>query len=53
MLEEMRTHGSTADYFVGADGSVLVLVINDTSHRVVNIIYYYNGEHILKDISLI
>lgn len=51
MIEDMSRGGSTADYFLGKDGSVLVLVINDTSSRVVNIIYYYDSERVMKDVS--
>lgn len=52
MIEDIAQSGSIADYFLGTDGSVLVLVINDTSNRIVNIIYYYDNERILEDISL-
>ena len=52
MMEDMGKGGSTADYILGTDGSVLVLVINDTSHRVVNVIYYYNSDRVMKDIDL-
>lgn len=51
MLEDMEQKGSTAEYFLGVDGSVLVLVVNDTSNRVVNIIYYYNSTRILQDVE--
>ncbi len=53
MLDEMGQRGSTAEYFLGVDGSVLVLVLNDTSNRVVNIIYYYDSERILQDVDRI
>lgn len=52
MLEDMTKSGSTAEYFLGKDGSVLVLVINDTSNRVVNIIYYYDNQRVMEDISI-
>lgn len=52
MLEDMTRSGSTAEYFLGKDGSVLVLVINDQTNRVVNIIYYYDSERVMEDISL-
>lgn len=51
VIEDMSKGGSTADYILGTDGSVLVLVINDTSHRVVNIIYYYDSVRVMKDID--
>ena len=51
MLEDMSHGHSTATYLLGTDGSVLVLVVNDTTARVVNIIYYYDSERILEDIS--
>lgn len=53
MLDELAKGGSTAEYFLGKDGSVLVLVINDTSNRVVNIIYYYDSQRVMEDISTI
>ena len=53
MLDDIGQRGSTAEYFLGVDGSVLVLVINDTSNRVVNIIYYYDSTRILQDIDRI
>lgn len=52
MLDELSKNGSTAEYFLGKDGSVLVLVINDTSNRVVNIIYYYDNQRVMEDISI-
>lgn len=52
MMEDLAKSGSTAEYFLGKDGSVLVLVINDTTNRVVNIIYYYDSERVMQDISL-
>ena len=52
-LDDIGQRGSTAEYFLGVDGSVLVLVINDTSNRVVNIIYYYDSTRILQDIDRI
>lgn len=51
MLEDMSRGNSTATYFIGTDKSVLVLVFNDTTNRVVNIIYYYDAERILEDVS--
>lgn len=52
MMEDLTKSGSTAEYFLGKDGSVLVLVINDTTNRIVNIIYYYDNQRVLEDISL-
>ncbi len=52
MMEDMSKGGSTADYVMGTDGSVLVLVVNDTSHRVVNVIYYYNSSRVMKDVDM-
>lgn len=51
VIEDMMKKGSTADYVMGSDGSVLVLVVNDTSNRVVNIIYYYDSNRVLKDVD--
>lgn len=39
-------------YFVGTDGSILVLRCNNSSHRVVSIEYYYDKTRILKDVDL-
>lgn len=51
MLEDLQKSGSTSEYFIGVDGSALILVVNDTSHRVVNIIYYYDTQRLLQGIS--
>lgn len=51
MLEDLTRSGSTSEYFVGVDDSVLILVVNDTTNRIVNIIYYYNTERLLQDIG--
>lgn len=53
VLDDVARSGSTAEYFLGKDGSVLVLVINDQTNRVVNIIYYYDSERVMEDISFL
>lgn len=52
MVEDMGNGKSTATYLLGTDGSVLVLVFNDVTNRLVNVIYYYDSERILQDITL-
>lgn len=51
VLNDIASGRSTASYVLGTDGSVLVLVFNDTTHRIVSINYYYDSERILKDLS--
>lgn len=43
-VDDMNGGQSTANYLIGEDGSLLVLVVNNTSKRVVNIVYYYDYE---------
>lgn len=39
-------------YFIGTDGSILVLKCNNNTHRVVCIEYYYDKTRILKDVDI-
>ncbi|MBQ8148783.1 MAG: hypothetical protein IJ040_08365 [Lachnospiraceae bacterium] len=51
MIEDMSGGSSTAQYVAGTDGSLLVFVFNNTTNRVVNIIYYYDSKPLLKGTS--
>lgn len=51
MIEE-EVQYSTDYYFMGSDGSILVLRCNNTSHRVVSIEYYYDKTRIMQDVDL-
>lgn len=52
MIDDMSGGQSTAQYMIGEDGSLLVLVINNNTKRVVNIIYYYDYERVFEGVDV-